>query len=258
MAMDLLSIQSKLPSTGVSIFSVMSRLAEEHGAINLSQGFPDFDCAPELVEAVARCMREGHNQYAPMLGIFALTVESVQGALMVMIGHGLSTGALFLLVGMLYERRHSRLIADFGGLWAIMPVFSALLLVVTFSSVGLPGLNGFVGEFLILLGAFQWSRPAAVLGTAGIVFAAVYLLWMYQRVIFGAVRHEENRRLPDLDAREVWTLVPILLLIVWIGVYPKPFTAVTERAVADLLQVVQEKRAAAPAPWRVAVDSLSR
>jgi NADH-quinone oxidoreductase subunit M len=175
-----------------------------------------------------------------------------------MVNHGLSTGALFLLVGMLYERRHSRLIADFGGLWAIMPVFSALLMVVTFSSVGLPGLNGFVGEFLILLGAFQWSRPAAVLGTAGIVFAAVYLLWMYQRVIFGTVRHEENRRLTDLNGREIWTLVPILLLIVWIGVYPKPFTAVTERAVADLLQVVQAKRAAAPAPWRVAVERASR
>jgi NADH-quinone oxidoreductase subunit M len=172
-----------------------------------------------------------------------------------MVNHGLSTGALFLLVGMLYERRHSRLIADFGGLWAIMPVFSALLLVVTFSSIGLPGLNGFVGEFLILLGAFQWSRPAAALGTAGIVFAAVYLLWMYQRVVFGEVRHEENRRLPDLNAREIWTLVPILLLIVWIGVYPKPFTTVTERAVADLLQVVQDKRAAAaPAPWRMAAE----
>jgi NADH-quinone oxidoreductase subunit M len=187
-----------------------------------------------------------------MLGLFSFTAQGLVGGLLQMVNHGLSTGALFLLVGMLYERRHSRLIADFGGLWAIMPVFSALLLVVMLSSVGLPGLNGFVGEFLILLGAFQWSRPAAVLGTAGIVFAAVYLLWMYQRVIFGEVRHEENRRLPDLNAREIWTLVPILLLIVWIGVYPKPFTAVTERAVADLLQVVQDKRAAAPTPWRVA------
>ena len=130
------------------------------------------------------------------------------GGLLQMVNHGLSTGALFLLVGMLYERRHSRLIADFGGLWAVMPVFSVLLLVVMFSSIGLPGLNGFVGEFLILVGAFQWSRPAAVLGTAGIVFAAVYLLWMYQRVIFGEVRHEENRRLPDLNAREIWTLRP--------------------------------------------------
>ena len=193
-----------------------------------------------------------------MLGLFTFTPQGLVGGLLQMVNHGLSTGALFLLVGMLYERRHSRLIADFGGLWAIMPVFSVLLLVVMFSSIGLPGLNGFVGEFLILVGAFQWSRPAAVLGTAGIVFAAVYLLWMYQRVVFGEVRHEENRRLPDLNAREIWTLVPILVLIVWIGVYPKPFTAVTERAVADLLQVVQAKRAAVPAEWRVAEEPLSR
>ena len=193
-----------------------------------------------------------------MLGLFTFTPQGLVGGLLQMVNHGLSTGALFLLVGMLYERRHSRLIADFGGLWAVMPVFSVLLLVVMFSSIGLPGLNGFVGEFLILVGAFQWSRPAAVLGTAGIVFAAVYLLWMYQRVVFGEVRHEENRRLPDLNAREIWTLVPILILIVWIGVYPKPFTAVTERAVADLLQVVQEKRAAAAATWRVAGEILSR
>ena len=193
-----------------------------------------------------------------MLGLFTFTPQGLVGGLLQMVNHGLSTGALFLLVGMLYERRHSRLIADFGGLWAVMPVFSVLLLVVMFSSIGLPGLNGFVGEFLILVGAFQWSRPAAVLGTAGIVFAAVYLLWMYQRVIFGEVRHEENRRLPDLNAREIWTLVPILILIVWIGVYPKPFTAVTERAVADLLRVVQEKRAAAPATWRVAGEILVR
>jgi NADH-quinone oxidoreductase subunit M len=193
-----------------------------------------------------------------MLGLFTFTPQGLVGGLLQMVNHGLSTGALFLLVGMLYERRHSRMIADFGGLWAVIPVFSAILLVVTFSSIGLPGLNGFVGEFLILVGAFQWSRPAAVLGTVGIVFAAVYLLWMYQRVVFGQVRHEENRRLPDLNAREIWTLVPILILIVWIGVYPKPFTAVTERAVADLLQGVQEKRAAALAGWRVAEERPAR
>jgi NADH-quinone oxidoreductase subunit M len=139
-----------------------------------------------------------------------------------------------------------------------VPVFSAILMVVTFSSIGLPGLNGFVGEFLILLGAFQASRPAAVLGTLVIVFAAVYLLWMYQRVIFGPVRHEESRRLRDLDAREVWTLAPILLLIVWIGVYPKPFTGVTETAVAGLLEVVRDKRAPAPVAWRGAGETPSR
>jgi len=163
------------------------------------------------------------------------------GGIIQMVNHGLSTGGLFLLVGMLYERRHSRLIADFGGLWALLPVFSAIFLFVVFSSVGLPGLNGFVGEFLILLGAFQASRIAAVCATAGIIFAAVYLLWMYQRVAFGEVRHGELRALPDLGARELLTLGPILILIVWIGVYPKPFTAVTEPTVAALIQTVRTK-----------------
>jgi NADH-quinone oxidoreductase subunit M len=128
----------------------------------------------------------------------------------------------------------------------VLPVFSAILLFVVFSSIGLPGLNGFVGEFLILVGAFQASRLAAVCATAGIIFAAVYLLWMYQRVAFGEVRHDELRQLRDLDGRELLTLVPILILIVWIGVYPKPFTAVTEPAVAALIQTVQSK-AAGPA-----------
>jgi NADH-quinone oxidoreductase subunit M len=193
-----------------------------------------------------------------MLGLFTFTPQGLVGGILQMVNHGLSTGALFLLIGMIYERRHSRLIADFGGLWSVVPVFSVILLVVTFSSIGLPGLNGFVGEFLILVGAFQWSRPAAVLGTAGIVFAAVYLLWMYQRVVFGEVRHEENRRLPDLNAREIWTLVPILVLIVWIGIYPKPFTAVTETAVAELLQVVRDKRAPASTAWRAPGETAPR
>ena len=193
-----------------------------------------------------------------MLGLFTFTAQGLSGGILQMANHGLSTGALFLLVGMIYERRHSRLIADFGGLWAVVPVFSAILMLVTFSSIGLPGLNGFVGEFLILVGAFQWSRPAAVLGTAGIVFAAVYLLWMYQRVVFGEVRHDANRRLPDLNAREIWTLAPILVLIVWIGVYPKPFTAVTETAVTELLRVVRDKRAAAPTVWHASGEAAPR
>jgi NADH-quinone oxidoreductase subunit M len=193
-----------------------------------------------------------------MLGLFTFTPQGLVGGILQMVNHGLSTGALFLLIGMIYERRHSRLIADFGGLWAVVPVFSVILLVVTLSSIGLPGLNGFVGEFLILVGAFQWSRPAAVLGTTGIVFAAVYLLWMYQRVIFGDLRHAENRQLSDLNAREIWTLVPILLLIVWIGVYPKPFTAVTETAVADLLQVVRDRRAPAAMAWHAPGETAPR
>jgi NADH-quinone oxidoreductase subunit M len=139
-----------------------------------------------------------------------------------MINHGLSTGALFLLVGMVYERRHSRMIADFGGLWAVMPAFAALFLVVTLSSIGLPGLNGFVGEFLILSGAFGARPWFTAFATLGIVLGAVYMLWMFQRVIFGVVTHEENRRLPDLTPREYAVLIPVIAAIVWIGVYPDP------------------------------------
>jgi NADH-quinone oxidoreductase subunit M len=178
-----------------------------------------------------------------MLGLFTLTPAGLVGGVIQMVNHGLSTGALFLMVGMIYERRHTRLVADFGGLWTVAPAFSALFLLVCLSSLGLPGLNGFVGEFLILVGAFQVRRLRllAALGTLGIIFAAVYMLWMYQRVVFGAVSHEETRRLPDLSARELATLVPILVLIVWIGVYPKPFTGVTESAVAQLIATVKAK-----------------
>jgi NADH-quinone oxidoreductase subunit M len=184
-----------------------------------------------------------------MLGLFALNPQGVEGGILQMVNHGLSTGALFLLVGMIYERRHTRMIADFGGLWAVVPFYSAVFLFVTLSSIGLPGLNGFVGEFLILLGAFQANRLLAVLATSGIIFAAVYMLWMYQRVFFGEVRHDENRRLTDLGAREWLTLAPLLLLILWIGVYPKPFTAVTEASVAELIMVVKAKAGPTIGAW---------
>jgi NADH-quinone oxidoreductase subunit M len=181
-----------------------------------------------------------------VLGLFTLTPQGLVGGIIQMVNHGLSTGALFLVVGMLYERRHTRLIADFGGLWKPLPALSALFLIVCLSSLGLPGLNGFVGEFLILLGAFQVDRTLAVFATTGIIFAAVYLLWMYQRVIFGVITNEANRRLPDLSAREWAILLPILLLIVWIGVYPASFTGMTEASVEALIAQVQAK-AAAPA-----------
>ena len=180
-----------------------------------------------------------------MLGIFTLNQQGVVGGVLQMINHGLSTGALFLMVGMIYERRHTRLIADFGGLWAIVPAFSALFLVVSLSSLGLPGLNGFVGEFLILVGAFQVSPVLAAFATTGIIFAAVYMLWTYQRVIFGEVTHEENRRLTDLSPREWAVLVPVVVLIVWIGVYPVAFTGKTEATVEALLEQVQSKASVA-------------
>lgn len=158
-----------------------------------------------------------------ILGLFVGTIHGMAGGVLQMVNHGLSTGALFILVGMLYERRHTRLIADFGGLARTIPIFSGIFLFVALSSLGLPGLNGFVGEFLILLGTFfayrWWVVPAAF----GIVLAAVYLLWAYQRVFHGPATREENRALLDLNVREVLTLAPLLALIVLIGVYPKPF-----------------------------------
>ncbi|MGH7365426.1 MAG: NADH-quinone oxidoreductase subunit M [Candidatus Rokuibacteriota bacterium] len=182
-----------------------------------------------------------------VLGLFTLTSQGLVGGLIQMVSHGLSTGALFLMVGMIYERRHTRLIADFGGLWKVIPAFSVVFLIVCLSSAGLPGLNGFVGEFLILVGAFQVDRLAAVLATSGIIFAAVYLLWMYQRVCFGDITSEANRRLTDLSSREWAVLVPVLILIVWIGVYPTAFTAMTEPSVQALIGQVQSKAQATAA-----------
>jgi len=176
-----------------------------------------------------------------MLGIFTLNQQGLVGGVLQMVNHGLSTGALFLMVGMLYERRHTRMIADFGGLWKVVPAFSALFLVVALSSLGLPGLNGFVGEFLVLVGAFQVDAGLAAIATTGIIFAAVYLLWMYQRVAFGEVTREENRRLTDLTPREWALMAPVVVLIVWIGVYPVSFTRPTEATVEALILQVQTK-----------------
>ncbi len=184
-----------------------------------------------------------------VLGIFTLNVQGMAGGLIQMVNHGLSTGALFLLVGMLYERRHTRRIADFGGLWKVVPALSSIFLVVALSSMGLPGLNGFVGEFLVLVGAFQVSRLTAAVATTGLIFTAVYLLWMYQRVFFGDLRHEENRQLPDLTPREWALLAPVVVLIVWIGVYPLAFTGPTEASLEALIAQVESKAGVARAAW---------
>ncbi|HSF58619.1 MAG TPA: NADH-quinone oxidoreductase subunit M, partial [Candidatus Binatia bacterium] len=158
-----------------------------------------------------------------MLGLFVFNLQGTQGGIYQMLNHGLSTGALFLLVGMIYDRRHTRRIDDFGGLWKPLPIFSALLLVVTFSSIGLPGLNGFIGEFLILLGAFRvtplWTAAAAT----GVILGAIYMLWMLRRVIFGPLSHSENQTLQDLSGREILILAPVVALIILLGVYPQPF-----------------------------------
>ena len=174
-----------------------------------------------------------------VLGIFVLNQQGLQGALIQMVNHGLSTGALFLLVGFIYERRHSRLISEYGGLAKIMPFYAATFLIVVLSSLGLPGLNGFVGEFLILVGSFKSSIFFTTFAATGVILAAVYLLWMYQRVMFGKVTNEKNSGLNDLSLREKWVIVPLILLIIAIGVYPKPILERIEPSVTNLLNMVQ-------------------
>jgi len=185
-----------------------------------------------------------------VLGVFALTAESFQGGVIQMINHGLSTGALFLLVGMIYDRTHTREIAQYGGIAKIVPVFSVALMLASLSSIGLPGLNGFVGEFLILLGSFKSSVLGSwwftVFAATGVIFAAVYLLWMYQRVAFGEVKHARLNKLTDLSARELVVLIPIFIFIIWIGIYPGTFLSLTERASNTIIHNVLSAPAALP------------
>jgi NADH-quinone oxidoreductase subunit M len=181
-----------------------------------------------------------------MLGIWGGTVESVQGALMVMISHGFSTGALFLLIGMLYERRHSRLIEDYGGIARVVPVFSLILTVVALSSIGLPGLNGFVGEFLVLLGSFEAFPLATVIATTGVIFAAAYLLWALQRMIFNRLDNPENERLTDLNRRELVVLIPLIIGIVWLGLFPGPVLRRMEASTQRFVEAVRPVPGAAP------------
>ncbi len=172
-----------------------------------------------------------------MLGIFALTVESVQGALMVMIGHGLSTGALFLLVGIIYERTHTRLIDDYGGIAKVVPLFATVLTLVALSSIGLPGTNGFVAEFLVMIGSFRTYPMLTVVSATGVILAAAYLLWALQRMIYNKLDKPANAGLRDLNWREFGLLVPILVGILWLGIYPKP---VLDRMEASATKLVQE------------------
>jgi NADH-quinone oxidoreductase subunit M len=174
-----------------------------------------------------------------MLGILALTLESVQGALMVMINHGISTGALFFLIGMIYERRHSRMIDAYGGIARVVPLFAAMLTIVSLSSIGLPGTNGFVGEFLVLLGSFRTQPIWTVIATTGVIFAAAYLLWAIQRILFQPVTHPENERLTDLNAREMVIMVALVIPILWIGIYPKPILDRMERSAAQFISDVE-------------------
>ena len=178
-----------------------------------------------------------------MVGIFTLNQQGITGGVLQMVNHGLSTGGLFLLVGMIYERRHTREIAQFGGLWRVMPVFAVFFMVMMLSSIGMPAIpgNGFTGEFAILVGAFGMAdKYWAVLAATGIVLGAVYMLWLYQRTMFGKLDKEENKSLTDLNAREIATLVPLTVLSFWIGLYPKPFFEILEEPVQRLVSQIEK------------------
>jgi NADH-quinone oxidoreductase subunit M len=175
-----------------------------------------------------------------MLGLFTFNMSGVQGGVIQMINHGISTGALFLIVGMIYERRHTRMIADFGGLATPMPVYATIFMIVTLSSIAVPGTNGFVGEFLILLGAFKTNMWLSIIAATGVIFSACYMLWMFQRVIWGQVVNEKNKNLKDLSSREIFIFAPLILFIFWIGLYPNTFLDKT-RATSENFVAMMEK-----------------
>lgn len=174
-----------------------------------------------------------------ILGLFSLNAVSVTGSYYQMLNHGISTGALFLLVGMIYERRHTREISAFGGITRVMPLFALAFMIVTLSSVALPGTNGFVGEFLILLGSFRTNRVVTVIGTTGVIFGAVYMLWMFQRVFFGPVRDRENEHLKDLSFRELAVLCPLIVAIFGMGIFPNFFFSKTTPSIERLISRAQ-------------------
>src|SRR5690349_10193409 len=178
-----------------------------------------------------------------MLGIFALTVQSVQGALMVMINHGISTGALFFMIGMIYERRHTRLIESYGGIARVVPMFAAMLTVVTFSSIGVPGTNGFVGEFLVLIGSFRTEPVLALIATTAVIISAAYLLWAIQRILFNPLDKAENEHIPDLNRRELLLMAPLMAGIIWLGVYPAPVLRRMEVSAETFVRTVQTRAA---------------
>jgi NADH-quinone oxidoreductase subunit M len=187
-----------------------------------------------------------------MLGIFALNPEGVDGAIYQMLNHGVSTGGLLLLVGMLYMRRHTREISEFGGLWHRVPVYAAIFMVVMLSSIGLPGLNGFVGEFLILLGAFIRMRPAVMIAVLGVIFEALYMLWTYERVMFGPITKAVNETISDLTGREIAVMIPVIALMLFMGLFPRPLISRIEPSVTAMLTRTNVAQARLDAEHRLA------
>ena len=222
------------------LFAVLAVIGIVYGAL-VSRAQPD---AKKLVAYSS----VSHLGFV-VLGIFAFTLESLQGAMIQMINHGISTGALFLLVGMLYERRHTRLMSDYGGIARSVPMLTFFMVLTALASAGLPGLNGFVGEFMILVGAFSsdvLASPLLVaLATTGVILAAVYLLWMLSRMFFGPLTEEANRKMKDLSFRELLVLIPMALLMIILGLMPQPFLNLSEPSAERLLETIERKRAVA-------------
>jgi NADH-quinone oxidoreductase subunit M len=202
------------PQATVDLVPVMATLA----VIGILYGAYVAIVQPDLKKLVAYSS-VSHLGFI-VLGTFALTQAAVEGAVIQMVNHGITTGVLFLMVGMIYERRHTKKIADFGGIWQVAPWFSGVFLFTAFASIGLPGLNGFVGEFMVLMGSYATLPVAAILGAFGVVLAAIYLLWAYERVFTGPITIEENREVADFNVREVSLLAPLVALMLVIGLYP--------------------------------------
>ena len=236
------------PQAAVQLAPLMAVLAVIGILYGAAVSFPQKD-----VKKLVAYSSVSHLGFV-MLGLFALNPQGIQGGILQMVNHGISTGALFLIVGMIYERRHTRDMDAFGGLWKIMPLYGALTLIVALSSMGLPGLNGFVGEFTILLGAWEAGQAGRSLGSyfyagfaaIGVILAAIYMLTMFQKLFLGPLDKEENRQLKDLNWREIVTLVPMIILIFWIGLYPRPFFSLMAPAVDKLVANLSLSLAALP------------
>jgi NADH-quinone oxidoreductase subunit M len=183
-----------------------------------------------------------------ILGMFALNPVGIAGSIIQQLNHGISTGALFLIVGIVYERRHTREISEYGGLSTVMPVYAAVFLIMTMSSIGLPTLNGFIGELLILQGVFTANKVWAACAASGIVLGATYMLYLYQRTMFGKIENPKNEGLPDLSQREFATFAPLLVLAVWIGLYPSPFLQRVRPSVDAVIARVSPQYATTSAP----------
>ncbi len=216
------------------------------GAIAIVYGAWVAMVQPDIKKLVAYSS-VSHMGYV-VIGLFSLNGVGVSGSIYQMLNHGISTGALFLLVGMIYERRHTREISEFGGLTKVMPLFAVSFLIITLSSIALPGTNGFVGEFLILLGTWKASPWTAAIAGTGVIFGAVYMLWMFQRVMFGPLKNPENEKLRDLSLREVVVLLPLLFMAIWMGVKPNLFFAKMDASVAAFLERTSVNRTELQSP----------